>query len=140
MCCCSEVSNIEMLNGKELYRRYRYYEDYNLSWEELQTVLKYIYYHEGRYWGRGYVRKLECVVCGNIFYAKYPHTKYCTYRCSMDSYVEKRRQRTKSKYWSAVCQHCNSRFNTWRVDSKYCCDSHRVLACLNRKKKEKEKS
>ncbi len=121
-----------------LTKNYDDHTDYELSWEELQAVLKHKYYHdeyEG-YWGRGYIHELKCTVCGNVFYAKYPYAKYCSYTCKIDTYIERRRQRTKPKYWEGPCQYCGNKFNSHRVDAKYCCDSHRVLACLERRKKE----
>jgi hypothetical protein len=35
------------------------------------------------------------------------------------------------------CRHCGRYFTHRRSDAKYCCDSHKVLACLKRQQKMK---
>jgi hypothetical protein len=112
------------------------------SWEEVQAHRKHDYEKSGH--GRdedvhhGYYRdihELTCVNCSRTFYAYYPHTKYCCYRCDNDYYI---RVRKKIKHWernNMTCQHCGKKFAAKRTDAKYCCDSHRVLASLARTSK-----
>jgi hypothetical protein len=139
----SKTQNIKTLTPEKiqtLASNYDYSSDYELSWNELQAALKEIYYHHGAYWGRGYIHELKCSVCENIFYAKYPYAKYCNYWCQVDRYIERRRELHGFKRWKGPCQYCNKEFVSSRVHARYCSDSHRVLACLARKKGTEERT
>jgi hypothetical protein len=113
------------------------------SWEERQTRLK----ESPKYYGHCGIHELKCCYCGRVFYAGYPYAKYCNYYCKMDVYIDRRRERKEreaterkavTKYnnysYSLVCQYCQKNFLNKRYDAKYCSESHRVLACYDRRK------
>src|SRR5918996_2420007 len=101
------------------------------SWQEQQNRLKSEYYdgHKSMYYHLG-IHELKCKVCDRVFYATSPFAMYCNYWCKVDRYIERRRQLHGYKRWKGRCQYCNKEFVSSRVHAKYCCNSHRVLACL----------
>jgi hypothetical protein len=109
-----------------------------VTWEQRQAELKELY-SKGYGYNNTDVYECKCRQCKCVFYAQYPYAWYCTRRCTNDAYIEKRKKTYEYKGWIGVCEYCNKEYDTWRVDAKYCSDSHRVLACLKRKKNKKAK-
>jgi hypothetical protein len=113
-----------------------YDHDGGLDWQQRQDYMKRRY-EEALDLFRGEERfyyKRQCVHCQREFYTKSKSGRYCMYSCSMDAYVDKRRLETPPKSYTTVCKYCQKPFNSNRIDRQYCCNSHRVLACLERKK------
>ena len=115
------------------------------TWQEMQDRLKDEYYGDYSHHPNGVcyhlgIHELKCKVCDRVFYATSPLAMYCNYWCKVDRYVERRREIHGLKRWKGPCQYCKKEFVSNRIDAKYCCPSHRVLACLNRKKKKEEQA
>ncbi len=89
------------------------YKDY----EEVQDELKKQYEKDE---GKGYnnIYKLTCKVCGNVFYCKNKRAAYCSYRCTNDGYMQRRRERNVKT--ARKCQQCGADFIPARQDAKYC--------------------
>src|SRR5579864_9321502 len=62
--------------------------------------------------------KRTCRQCQKEFYAGYPYAKWCSYRCTNDSYIQRRKERNeKSRH--RVCLECKQEFIGTRKDAKY---------------------
>jgi hypothetical protein len=77
--------------------------------------------------------------------------KYCSVSCARKAFNELRKERREDvkAERGSLCLYCQKKIykpieyenpnlrpsRTKRLDSKYCCDGHRVLACLARKQK-----
>lgn len=53
--------------------------------------------------------KIICAFCGKVFYARTPKAKYCSYRCTNDAYITKRKQRKKLER-EKICPVCGKPF------------------------------
>jgi|SRR5919106_3350709 hypothetical protein len=119
----------------------------NKTWEERQAFLKELYeeaienkimYPEDPQ----VYYKHKCWHCGRVFYAQSNRARFCSYRCTNDGHTKRQNAREKARREeirrNRVCEYCNNKFVAKRAHSKYCSDSHRVLACLARKKKKQE--
>jgi hypothetical protein len=103
-----------------------------VSWEEKQAELKADY----EKFGESLVSKIECWHCGHEFYVGYrgvKHRRYCSHSYVNDAFIKRRKERKEWIRSSRVCEYCNNKFHGKRTHSKYCCPSHRVLACLTRR-------
>lgn len=69
------------------------------------------------------IHKFNCHHCGKEAYAEYPHAKYCSYRCTNDAYIKRRKER-RQEARKKNCMMCGRRFEAKRNDAKYC-----SLAC-----------
>lgn len=62
---------------------------------------------------------LQCHRCGEDFRAIYPTGKWCSYRCSNDAYIDRRREwRREARILN--CGQCGVRFNAKRRDASFC--------------------
>jgi hypothetical protein len=86
---------------------------------DVQEELKQRYFkNEGKSYYQD-VYKLECVFCGNEFYCCNFIARYCSYRCTNDAYIARRKER-KSKERQKICPVCNEQYQAKRKDSIYC--------------------
>jgi hypothetical protein len=105
-----------------------------LSWEEKQAERKKEYEHVMEVFG--YPRcnhKHKCWHCGREFYSTSSKSRYCCYRCTNDAYIKRRKERKEKIRRHRICLYCNKEFSAKRAHTKYCSESHRVLACHIRK-------
>jgi len=76
----------------------------------------------------------SCRHCKKEFKSFSITRRYCSYRCVNDAYIARRKVWREYKR-EKKCLFCSKDFKAKRRDAKYCCSSHRVMACLRRKKK-----
>lgn len=83
--------------------------------------------------GEGYLFKLlRCWHCSRVIFCMNISKRYCSYVCSRDAYLARRRKRNEDARVKQ-CMYCKKVFKAKRRDARYCCESHRVLACIYRK-------
>ena len=63
--------------------------------------------------------KIICAFCGKVFYARSSNAKYCSYHCTNDAYIARRKQR-KELERKKFCPVCGKPFQAKRKDSIYC--------------------
>jgi hypothetical protein len=122
-----QIAANKLLSGR--YMHLRYLAD-KPSWEERQASLKEDYDR----WGDGWAHKLECRHCKHIFYARYPLARYCTDDCKIEAFKKVRKEKKEKIRRHRICLYCSKEFSSTRTHTKYCSESHRVLACHARKK------
>lgn len=107
------------------------------TWEEEQAELKKDHERLRARFPHWSVKpyKRECRHCGDVFYANYPLARYCYYDCKIEAFKKVRKERSEESRKDKVCQYCQKTFDAKRAHTKYCSESHRVLACYARKKK-----
>ena len=106
------------------------------TYEQLQEIkrkggLSHYYYNSCK----------ECRYCGRVFYYKMKHfdaTAYCSLQHVRDAYNKRRRDEREKIRSNRVCLFCEKKFHATRAHAKYCCESHRVLACLKRKEEDRK--
>lgn len=76
---------------------------------------------------------LECWNCGKLFHSYSQRRRYCSYECKIQAWNE-RRKLFREVARVKTCEYCGKEFQAKRKDAKFCCDSHRVLAHLKKKK------
>ena len=84
--------------------------------ERVQQILKE--QHDRRGDGMG-AYKRACWQCSKEFYAMRPESRYCSYRCTNDSYISKRKKLREISR-QKVCGQCGVEFQARRNDAKYC--------------------
>lgn len=74
-------------------------------------------------YAKGYYRpgcyQVNCFLCGKVFYARRPEARYCSYRCTNDANIARRRDRRKQAR-NKYCAYCKKAFTAKRRDAKYC--------------------
>lgn len=70
---------------------------------------------------------LICWHCQQPFYAKHPLARYCSYRCTNDAFIARRRE-SRARAREKVCRTCQSGFIAKRADTKYCSQKCRQAA------------
>lgn len=84
--------------------------------------------------GREYANyRKQCMFCGEVFYAKSPKRKYCSYRCTNDAYITRRRERNKLKR-RKVCLFCKTPFTAKSLKARFCSPKCRVAHFRKRKR------
>lgn len=63
--------------------------------------------------------KISCRHCGKEFFAQRPDARYCSYRCTNDAYIQRRRARRAASR-QKKCATCGTGFVAQRKDAKYC--------------------
>jgi len=97
------------------------------TWEQHQEIMRML----------GYPHK-ECQYCGRVFYYRkvvYDSIRYCSLEHVREAYNKRRREKREKARSNKICLSCENKFESTRAHAKYCCESHRVLACLARKEK-----
>ncbi len=77
--------------------------------------------------------KKNCSVCGNLFYSKSRRRLYCSYRCSVDAGIIRRREHVKQRR-NKVCLFCKTRFQAKSNKARFCSLKHRVAYFRQRKR------
>lgn len=103
------------------------------KYEEDLEELKRLVPDSPELWSGVYRRKTNCSHCGKVFYRISIRMQYCSYRCKIGAYIKRRKARLEARRKNKICIFCNKLFSPKRSDAKYCCESHRVRACLARK-------
>lgn len=78
----------------------------------------------------------RCIICSQEFQQFDPPAfgnkqRYCSRKCKIINFIKIRKERNTSNLKKS-CLYCNKQFEAKRKDAKYCCASHRVLACTKR--------
>lgn len=77
-------------------------------------------------------RGLKCWRCGGRFDALHPLARYCSYRCTNDAYIDRRRERRKQARVK-TCGECATPFTAPRSDAKFCSPKCRQAAYRERR-------
>ncbi|MBG9940590.1 hypothetical protein ABD77_00790 [Brevibacillus formosus] len=62
----------------------------------------------------------NCHHCSVEFFAQRPEARYCSYRCTNDAYIKRRKLRREENR-EKKCVACGVDFTAKRNDAKYCC-------------------
>ncbi|WP_153733487.1 hypothetical protein [Sporosarcina obsidiansis] len=107
---------------------YSSFYDADVNSEEVQRILKEQYNPKHKDVGP---YKMECHHCGKSFFALHPSARYCSYRCTNDSYIARRKVRREVAR-RKECGNCSITFVAKRNDAKYCSPACRQAAYRKR--------
>jgi hypothetical protein len=97
--------------------------------EECQETLKWLWKKSGYDTSACY--KIICRSCGKTFFRRRPDARYCSYRCTNDSYMLRRKQRKEIER-EKRCPICRNQFHAKRKDTLYCSARCKQQAYRNR--------
>lgn len=79
--------------------------------------------------------RLKCIVCNQEFWAKSTKRNTCSYRCSVDLGIIRRREK-REKARNKICLFCKQPFTARSKKALFCCLKHRVSFFRQQKRKE----